>query len=158
MEPQHGVPGHYRPTQPIQVKCMSSLWLKRLKNFFLPFPSHNHNWSDQFYQNHVRTQTLQNPSTEKEFFKNNFLLFFLVFLVLIVRCVTPKTCFFFSTRIKFIIMVRYQFRLMETFCWFKEQFGQLEVFPYLFVFIDIHKTLSKYSHSQVYLFIHIHSF
>ena len=46
---------------------------------------------------------------KKSFFKNNFLLFFLLFLVLIVRCVTPKTCFFFSTRIKFIIMVRYQF-------------------------------------------------
>ena len=25
MEPQHGVPGHYRPTQPTQVECMSSL-------------------------------------------------------------------------------------------------------------------------------------
>ena len=26
MEPQHGVPGHYRPAQPIQVVCMSSLY------------------------------------------------------------------------------------------------------------------------------------
>ena len=25
MDPLHGVPGHYRPAQPIQVECMSSL-------------------------------------------------------------------------------------------------------------------------------------
>ena len=32
MEPQHGVPGHYRPAQPIQVECMGSLcglWLSQ---------------------------------------------------------------------------------------------------------------------------------